>query len=41
MAYNILKKRLQEIKNNPTIGKNEKELDRYLKERGIKIFRIV
>jgi len=33
----IAKKRLAEIKANPTIGKSEKDLDEYLKKRGVKI----
>ncbi len=31
------KKRLAEIKANPSIGKSEKELDDYLKKRGVKV----
>ena len=33
----IAKKRLEDIKTNPSIGKSEKELDDYLKKRGVKI----
>ena len=33
----IAKKRMQEIKTNPSIAKSEKELNTYLKKRGIKI----
>ena len=32
-----VQKRLREIKENPTIGKNEQELDEYLKELGVKV----
>ena len=32
----IAKKRIDEIKANPSIGKSEKELDAYLKKRGVK-----
>ncbi len=32
----IARKRLEEIKNNPSIGKSEKELEDYLKKRGVK-----
>ena len=31
------KKRLAEIKANPSIGESEKELDDYLKKRGVKV----
>ena len=31
------KKRLAEMKANPSIGKSEKELDDYLKKRGVKV----
>ncbi|MEK6868247.1 MAG: hypothetical protein AABX98_05500 [Nanoarchaeota archaeon] len=31
------KQRLTEVKANPSIGKSEKDLDDYLKKRGIKI----
>ena len=33
----IVKKRIAEIEANPSIGKSEKELDDYLKKRGVKI----
>ena len=33
----ILRKRLDDIKKDSSIGKSEKELDSYLKKRGIKI----
>ena len=33
----IAKRRLTEIKANPSIGKSEKELDDYLKKRGVKV----
>ena len=33
----IAKRRLTEIKTNPSIGKSEKELDDYLKKRGVKV----
>lgn len=33
----ITKKRMAEIKSNPSIGKSEKELDSYLKKRGVKV----
>jgi predicted amino acid-binding ACT domain protein len=33
----IAGRRLAEIKQNPSIGKSEKELDEYLKKRGVKI----
>ena len=33
----IAKKRIAEIKSNPSIGKSEKELDSYLKQRGVKV----
>lgn len=33
----IAKRRLAEIKEDPSIGKSEEELDAYLKERGIEI----
>ena len=33
----IAERRLAEIKQNPSIGKSEKELDEYLKKRGVKI----
>ena len=32
----IVQQRLADIKNNPSIGKSEQELDAYLKKRGIK-----
>lgn len=32
-----VKKRLAEIQADPSIGKSEKELDAYLKKRGVKI----
>ena len=34
---NIAEKRLKEIKETPSIGKSESELDNYLKKRGVKI----
>ena len=33
----IAKKRMAEIKANPSIGKSEKDLDDYLKKRGVKV----
>ena len=33
----VVKKRIAEIKANPSIGKSEEELDEYLKRRGVKI----
>lgn len=33
----IAGKRLDEIKANPSLGKSEKDLDDYLKKRGVKI----
>lgn len=33
----IVKKRIKEIKISPSIGKSEKELDEYLKKRGVKV----
>jgi len=33
----IAKKRMTEIKSNNSIGKTEKELDEYLKKRGVKV----
>ena len=33
----IIRKRINDIKLNPSIGKSEKELDLYLKKRGINI----
>ena len=33
----IAKKRIKDIQNNPSIGKSEKNLDEYLKNRGVKI----
>jgi hypothetical protein len=33
----ITKKRMAEVKINPLIGKSEKELDAYLKKRGVKV----
>lgn len=33
----IVKKRLKEIKKNPSIGKSEEEVDMYLKARGVKV----
>ena len=33
----IAKKRIAEIKSNTSIGKSEKELDSYLKQRGVKV----
>ena len=33
----IAKKRIADIKTNPSIGKSEKELDDYLKKRGVKV----
>ena len=33
----ITKKRIAEIKSNPSMGKSEKELDNYLKKRGVKV----
>ena len=34
---NIAKRRLAEVKKNPSILKSEKELNQYLKKRGIKV----
>ena len=33
----IAKRRIAEIKSNPSAGKSEKELDDYLKKRGVKV----
>ncbi len=33
----IVRKRINDIKKDPSIGKSEKELDLYLKKRGVKI----
>ena len=33
----IAKKRMTDIKTNPSLGKSEKELDGYLKKRGVKV----
>jgi len=33
----VVKKRIAEIKANPSIGRSEEELDEYLKRRGVKI----
>jgi len=33
----IAKKRINDIESNPSLGKSEKELDDYLKQRGVKI----
>ncbi len=33
----IAKQRMAELKLNPSIGKSEKELDEYLRKRGVKI----
>lgn len=33
----IVKKRINEIEMNPSIGRSEKELDDYLRKRGVKI----
>ena len=33
----IAKKRIIDIKSDPSIGKSEKELDDYLKQRGVKV----
>ena len=33
----IAKQRMKEIKANPSIGKSERELDNYLKKRGVKL----
>ena len=33
----IVRQRIADIKANPSIGKTEKELDGYLKNRGVKI----
>ncbi len=32
----IAKKRLADIQENPSLGKSEQELNRYLKQRGVK-----
>ena len=33
----IIKKRIRDVRLNPYIGKSEKDLDEYLKKRGVKI----
>ncbi|MBI2545925.1 hypothetical protein HYV81_01985 [Candidatus Woesearchaeota archaeon] len=33
----IAKQRMKDIKENPSIGKSEKELDAYLKKRGVQL----
>ncbi|MEK6937927.1 MAG: hypothetical protein AABX04_02690 [Nanoarchaeota archaeon] len=33
----IIKRRIKEINANPSMGKNEKELNEYLKKRGVKV----
>ena len=33
----LAKQRMKEIKANPSIGKSEKDLDAYIKKRGVKI----
>ena len=33
----ITKKRISDIEEDPSIGKSEKELDDYLKQRGVKV----
>ena len=33
----IAKKRIKDIQNNPSIGKSEKDLDEYIKRRGLSI----
>ncbi len=33
----VAKKRMVDIEENPLIGKSEKELDDYLKQRGVKV----
>ena len=33
----VVKRRIAEIKANPSIGRSEEELDEYLKRRGVKI----
>ncbi len=33
----IVEKRLEDIRQNPSIGKSEQELDTYLKKRGVKV----
>ena len=33
----IAKKRISDIEKNPSIGKSEKELDDYLRQRGVKV----
>ena len=33
----IAKKRINDIQNNPSIGKSEKDLDEYIKSRGLSI----
>ena len=33
----VAKKRLSEVKANPSIGKSEQELDDYLKKRGVNV----
>ncbi len=33
----IARKRIAEIEDNPSIGRSEKELDEYLRKRGLKI----
>ena len=33
----VVKTRLKEIRDNPSIGRSEKELDAYLAKRGVKV----
>jgi hypothetical protein len=37
LTNETVKKRLKEIKENPSIGKSERDLDEYLKKRGVQI----
>ena len=37
----IAKQRMKELKENPSIGKSENELDAYLKKRGVQIYQFL
>ncbi len=37
LTSETVQKRLKEIKENPSIGKSEQELDEYLKKRGVQV----
>ena len=37
----IVRKRIKDVQMNPSIGKSERELDEYLKMRGVKVDRLV